>query len=70
VSDRVVLMPSKYARAREEALRFVARVDELEVRYRSHEHPQYLSISGSKEASAAKRASLDLTRALADMRKP
>jgi hypothetical protein len=63
-------MPAKYVRAREEAIRFLARVDELRLRYEIEPSPEYLAVSGSREAGAVKRASLDLTRALAEMRKP
>lgn len=63
-------MPLKYKAARVEAERFIARLEALEMRYLNDADARYLTISGSKEASAAKRASLDLTRALAEMRKP
>ena len=50
-----------------EARRFLDMAEEARDRL---EHDKYASISGSKEVAAAKRASLDLTRALARMRQP
>lgn len=60
----------KIARARHEALRFLARCDELIERYDSDEHfRRYMEITGFKETAAVKRASIDLSRALSDLRR-
>lgn len=60
----------KIARARSEALRFIARCDELIERHATDEHFRtYMEITGFKETAAVKRASLDLSRALSEMRK-
>jgi len=50
--------------AKSEALRFVKQVNALE-----QTKPQYM-FCGTKETGAVKRASMDLSRALAEMRKP
>lgn len=43
----------------------------LHARYARDEHfNQYMGITGFKETAALKRASMDLTRALAELRKP
>ncbi len=52
-----------------EAKRFIARVEELNKKIKIENHTVYY-ISGIKEAGAIRRSSLDLTRALAKMRKP
>ena len=60
----------KIARARHEAERFMARCEELIERYENDQHfRRYMEISGFKETGAVKRASLDLSRALSDLRK-
>ena len=60
----------RISRARGEALRFVARCDELIERHAKDEHfRKYMEITGFKETAAVKRASLDLSRALSEMRK-
>ena len=53
--------------AKAEALRFVKRINELE-----QSGPQSLGqyLNGSKHTGAVKRASMDLTRSLAELRKP
>ena len=56
--------------ARSEALRFVALCDELIERYAKDEHfREYMEITGFKETAAVKRASMDLSRVLSEMRK-
>ena len=60
----------KIARARHEALRFIARCDELIERHaKDEEFRKYMEITGFKETAAVKRASMDLSRALSEMRK-
>ena len=60
----------KIARARSEALRFIARCDELIERHaKDEEFRKYMEITGFKETAAVKRASMDLSRALSEMRK-
>jgi hypothetical protein len=54
----------KIANAKREAKRFLERVHAYEAN-----PPQYEFV-GSKEGGALKRASMDLTRALADLRRP
>jgi len=60
----------KLATAVAEAERFIERAKAIQA-YRSHSHgtDAYYD-AGPKETGAARRASLDLTRALADLRKP
>ena len=58
-------------KAKEEALRFVERVDELlreKTKYDSGDKKYWFN--APKQSGAVRRASLDLTRALAEMRKP
>jgi hypothetical protein len=57
---------SKLENAISEARRFIVAALEAKARMKSD---IYTNISGSKQTGAAKRASLDLTRALAEMRK-
>lgn len=60
----------KIARARSEALRFIARCDELIKRHaKDEDFRRYMEIVGFKETAAVKRASMDLSRALSEMRK-
>ena len=60
----------RIARARHEALRFIKRCDELIERHAKDEHfRRYMEITGSKETAAVKRASMDLSRALSEMRR-
>jgi hypothetical protein len=66
----------KYVKARQEAERFLAALKELEAKADAEDPsltirgwPQVIW-HGGKETAAVKRASLDLTRALAEMRKP
>lgn len=54
----------KIAVAAAEAKRFLERVRAY------HENPPEYEFSGSKEGGALKRASMDLTRALAELRRP
>jgi len=51
----------------DESRRFIRKAEAA--RKRLKEDNKYGGFSGSKETAAAKRASLDLTRALSDMRK-
>jgi len=51
----------------EECRRFIYKAEDAKKRLKED---KYAGISGSKETAAAKRASLDLTRALAELRKP
>ena len=62
---------SKILDAQKEAKRFLEKVKKLQATQKWSEQGKcdYL-IFGSKESAALKRASLDLTRALAEMRKP
>jgi len=50
----------------DESRRFIRNAEAAKKRLKED---QYAGFSGSKETAAAKRASLDLTRALADLRK-
>jgi hypothetical protein len=60
----------KISRARYEAVRFIARCDELLERHARDEHfRRYMEITGFKETAAVKRASLDLSRALSELRR-
>ena len=61
----------RVSRARHEALRFIARCDELIERHATDEYfRKYFEVGiGSKEMGAVKRASMDLTRALTELRK-
>jgi hypothetical protein len=58
--------------AKEAAGRFIAAVDKLHEREEADDYFRRHMNSGSgfKETAAVRRASLDLTRALAEMRKP
>ena len=57
--------------AYEEAKRFKDRCDDLFDRmYQDGDIEKFLGINGYKESGAVRRASMDLTRALAEMRKP
>lgn len=57
----------KLIKAKKEALRFLGKVEDLENKY-SGEGTKYLC--GSKETGSVKRSSMDLTRSLADLRRP
>lgn len=60
----------RISRARSEALRFIERCDELIERHATDQHfREFMEITGFKETAAVKRASLDLSRALSEMRK-
>jgi hypothetical protein len=57
--------------AKNVAKRFLAAVSEFEERERTDEEfRRFVGITGFKETAALRRASMDLTRALAKMRKP
>ena len=58
----------KIEKAKEKAEQLIAAVDALFKR--SEGEPGWYLVHGSKESGALRRASLDLTRALAEMRKP
>lgn len=60
------MRPERIMKVRNECERLISRIDELMLV--SHDNP----VSGyyPRESGAVRRASLDLTRALADMRKP
>lgn len=61
--------PAKYKEAEWEARRFLARLAELRDRFdKDEEFARFMGITGSPETSAVRRASMDLTRALARMR--
>ena len=62
----------KITEAEREARRFLKRCSELHTKIGtiSDEEGGYLVSFGSKYTAAIKRASMDLTRALADLRKP
>jgi len=56
--------------ARQEARRFVEKVKVLEARMEDdHSESEQLLWIGSKESGAVRRSSMDLTRALSDLRK-
>lgn len=55
-------------RAKQEAIRFLDRVENIE--YSLSDKPKSFLIFASKESGALRRASMDLTRALAEMRRP
>jgi hypothetical protein len=57
------------AKAKGEALRFLEKVKELE-KSDANESTSHSYYWASKQSGAVKRASMDLTRALAEMRKP
>ena len=61
----------KISRARHEAIRFVARCDALIERHATDKHfrESFDTGIGSKEMGAVKRASMDLSRALTELRK-
>ncbi len=54
-------------RAKAEAKRFLMKADDVLARA---EGDKYTFITGNRDTGALRRASLDMTRALADMRKP
>lgn len=58
---------SKLICAIDEAKRFIIKA---ELAYNKIQENSLTTITGSKETGAAKRASMDLTRVLADLRKP
>lgn len=57
-------------KAKEEALRFLRKVSEFEKACKESDSSISMMMMGCKETGAVRRASMDLTRALADMRKP
>ena len=64
-------LPDKYIEAEEWAKHFLKRMDALKKRYNEDEYfRRYLGIVGGKETAAVKRTSMDLTHALAKLRKP
>jgi len=66
----VALLPKNYQVARAEAIRFLEKMDELEHLLSTDERQRkYWGIIGCPESAAVKRSSMDLTRALAKLRK-
>ena len=64
-------LPDKYIEAEEWAKHFLKRMDALKKRYNEDEYfRRYLSIVNGKETAAVMRTSMDLTHALAKLRKP
>lgn len=66
------MSPSNIRTAITEARRFVATAEALLAREKDDREAGYRTypLTGSKASGATRRASLDLTRALAEMRKP
>lgn len=66
------MTPQNIRAAIKEARVFVAKAEALLAREKADaDHPfRTYPLTGSKESGATRRASLDLTRALAEMRKP
>jgi hypothetical protein len=63
--------PVKYREAEREARRFLEFMAVLKVRFNNDDYfRQYMGIKGGPETAAVKRASMDLSRALARMRRP
>jgi hypothetical protein len=57
--------------AREIAQRFILAIDDMHEREKQDDHfRRMMGIVGFKETAAVRRVSLDLTRSLAEMRKP
>lgn len=65
------VLPPKYLEARAEAVRFLDRLTELELAIvdLNRVTMKHWGIIGCPESAAVKRASMDLTRALAKLRK-
>ena len=64
------VLPIKYIEARAEAQRFLKKLDDLEHLIKHDERQaKYWDIIGCPESAAVKRSSMDLTRALAKLRK-
>lgn len=61
-------LPKKYVTAEEEALRFLDRMCELRIAYQDVEYRDSFDYKPSAERAALKRASLDLSKVLAQMR--
>lgn len=69
---------SNLDRARREAVRFLHILDDLRAKHDEHREmqkdpsAQWVNnpLNGTKESAAVRRASMDLTRTLAEMRKP
>jgi len=60
----------KIEEAENETRRFLDRVAELRKRYADDEHTQtYFNVVGFKERAAVQRASMDLSRALVELRR-
>ena len=63
-------LPEAYKQAEEEAIRFLARIAQLRWRLKNDEQfAKYINITGGPETASVKRASMDLTRQLAKMRR-
>lgn len=65
-----VKLPSHYQEAREWASLFIKRIDALEEAYQDETYRTYLTITGSPERASVRRTSMDLTKALVEVRKP
>lgn len=66
------MTPSRTREAVQTARRFIREAEALLARDKADEsqRPRDYPFAGSRESGATRRASLDLTRALAEMRKP
>lgn len=63
-------LPDKYLRAEAECERFLDKLSVLRTRFQNDERfAEHLAILGGPETAAVKRASLDLTRELAKLRR-
>lgn len=61
----------KYLEAEEWAVMFLKRMDAFKKRYNNDEYfRRYLTITGGAETAALKRTSMDLSKALVNLRKP
>lgn len=62
---------AKYIEAEEWAKMFLKRMDAFKKRYNNDEYfRRYLTITGGTETAALKRTSMDLSKALVNLRKP
>jgi hypothetical protein len=63
-------IPERYLAAERACERFLAACDELRGRFARDEHfAKFIDITGGPETAAVKRASMDLTRQLAKLRR-
>jgi hypothetical protein len=70
MDNQTTMTKEKLQTAKEEALRFLKAVDALEDQKEVSTIHAPAYYRGSKQTGAVKRASMDLTRALAELRKP